>query len=88
MKLDFCVSYNYTQRDLFLPPSTTRSSSHHQQQQSSSRRPQQQQPPPQQLPAAAAAAAAAALALKFHPKHATNKNKMKYIMKIAHISFV
>ena len=20
MKLDFCVSYNYTQRDLFLPP--------------------------------------------------------------------
>jgi hypothetical protein len=57
-------------------------------QQNSSRRPQQQQLPPQQLPAAAAAAAAAALALKFHPKHATNKNKTKYIMKIAHISFV
>ena len=30
MKLGFCVSYNYTQRDLFLPPSTpTPSSSHH-----------------------------------------------------------
>jgi hypothetical protein len=29
-----------------------------------------------------------ALALKFHPKHVTNKNKTKYIMKIAHISFV
>jgi hypothetical protein len=23
MKLDFCISHNYTQRDLFLPPSTT-----------------------------------------------------------------
>jgi hypothetical protein len=24
--------------------------------------------------------------LKFHPKHATNKNKAKYIMKISHIT--
>jgi hypothetical protein len=23
MKLDFCISHYYTQRDLFLPPSTT-----------------------------------------------------------------
>jgi hypothetical protein len=23
MKLDFCISHNYTQRNLFLPPSTT-----------------------------------------------------------------
>ena len=35
---------------------------------------------------AAAAAAAAAIALKFHPKHVTNKNKAKHIMKISHIS--
>jgi hypothetical protein len=28
------------------------------------------------------------IALKFHPKHVTNKNKTKYSMKIAHISFV
>ena len=27
-------------------------------------------------------------ALKFHPKHATNKNKTKHIMKISHISFI
>jgi hypothetical protein len=26
--------------------------------------------------------------LKFHPKHATNKNKTKHIMKISHISFI
>ena len=32
--------------------------------------------------AAVAAAAAAAIALKFHPKHVTNKNKSKHIMKI------
>ena len=30
------------------------------------------------------AAAAAAIALKFHPKHVTNKNKTKHIMKISH----
>jgi hypothetical protein len=36
--------------------------------------------------AAAAAAAEVAIALKFHPKHATNKNKAKYIMKISHIT--
>jgi hypothetical protein len=34
----------------------------------------------------AAAAAAAAIWLKFHTKHATNKNKTKHIMKISHIS--
>ena len=32
------------------------------------------------------AVAAAAIALKFHPKHVTNKNKMKHIMKISHIN--
>jgi hypothetical protein len=36
--------------------------------------------------AAAAAAAAAAIGLKFHTKHATNKNKTKHIMKISHIN--
>ena len=34
------------------------------------------------------AAAAAAIGLKFHPKHVTNKNKTKHIMKISHISFI
>ena len=33
-----------------------------------------------------AAAVAATAALKFHPKHATNKNKTKHIMKISHIT--
>jgi hypothetical protein len=28
------------------------------------------------------------VALKFHPKHVTNKNKTKHIMKISHISFI
>jgi hypothetical protein len=28
------------------------------------------------------------IALKFHPKHVTNKNKTKHIMKISHISFI
>jgi hypothetical protein len=42
-------------------------------------------------PRAAAAAiypraAAAAIGLKFHPKHITNKNKKKHIMKISHIN--
>jgi hypothetical protein len=37
-------------------------------------------------PRAAVAAAAAAIGLKFHPKHVTNKNKTKHIMKISHIS--
>jgi hypothetical protein len=41
-------------------------------------------------PRAAAAiyprAAAAAIGLKFHPKHVTNKNKTKHIMKISHIN--
>jgi hypothetical protein len=32
-----------------------------------------------------AAAAVAAIALKFHPKHVTNKNKAKH-MKISHIN--
>ena len=35
---------------------------------------------------AAAATAAAVIGLKFHPKHATNKNKTKHIMKILHIN--
>jgi hypothetical protein len=46
---------------------------------------QQQQPlpsPSSSSAAAAAAASAAAIALEFHPKHVTNKNKMKHIMKI------
>jgi hypothetical protein len=45
--------------------------------------------PPKQkpyTPAVAAAAAAAAIGLKFHPKHVTNKNKTKHIMKISHIN--
>ena len=62
---DFCVSHNYTQRDLlllhlvFIPSSSA---------------------------SAAAAAAAAAITLKFHPKHVTNRNKTKHIMKILHIN--
>ena len=55
MKLGFCVSYNYTQRDLFLPPSTTT--------------PQQQPPSPQQQPPAAAAAAAATTTNNRHQHH-------------------
>jgi hypothetical protein len=35
---------------------------------------------------AAAAAAAAAIGLKFHPKHVTNKNKTKHIMKKSYIN--
>ena len=31
-------------------------------------------------------AVAAAIALKFHPKHVTNTNKTKHIMKISHIN--
>jgi hypothetical protein len=34
----------------------------------------------------AAVAAAAAIGLKFHPKHVTNKNKTKHIMKISYIN--
>jgi hypothetical protein len=37
-------------------------------------------------PRAAAAVAAAAIGLKFHPKHVTNKNKTKHIMKISYIN--
>ena len=33
-----------------------------------------------------AATAAAAIGLKFLPKHVTNKNKSKHIMKISHIN--
>jgi hypothetical protein len=43
-------------------------------------------PPPSSTAAAAAAATAAAIALKFHPKHVTSKNKTKHIIKISHIS--
>ena len=35
---------------------------------------------------AAVAAAAAAIGLKFYPKHVTNKNKTKHIMKISYIN--
>jgi hypothetical protein len=38
-------------------------------------------PPPPPRPSAAAA-----IGLKFHPKHATKKNKTKHIMKISHIN--
>jgi hypothetical protein len=41
---------------------------------------------PRAAAAAAAAVAAAAIALKFHTKHVTNKNKTKHIMKISHIN--
>jgi Tfp pilus assembly major pilin PilA len=37
-------------------------------------------------PRAAVAAATAAIGLKLHPKHVTNKNKTKHIMKISYIS--
>jgi hypothetical protein len=37
-------------------------------------------------PRAAVAAAAAAIGLKFHPKHVTNKNKTKHIMKKSYIN--
>jgi Tfp pilus assembly major pilin PilA len=43
-------------------------------------------PPPSSSSFAAVAAAAAAIALKFHPKHVTNKIKTKHIMKISHIN--
>jgi hypothetical protein len=44
-------------------------------------------PPPSPPPSpTSAAAATAAITLKFHPKHATNKNKTKHIMKISHIN--
>ena len=48
--------------------------------------------PPHPPPAAETVAiytyprAAAAIALKYHPKYVTNKNKTKHIMKISHIS--
>ena len=32
--------------------------------------------------------AAAAIALKFHPRHVTHKNKTKHIMKIPHINII
>jgi hypothetical protein len=51
MKLDFCVSHNYTQRDLLLLL-------HHHD------------------------------SVEIPPKHVTNKNKTKHIMKISHISFI
>jgi hypothetical protein len=34
------------------------------------------------------AAVAAVIALKFNPKHATNKNKKEHIMKIPHINII
>ena len=33
-------------------------------------------------------AAASSITLKFHPKHVTNKNKAKHIMKIPHINII
>jgi hypothetical protein len=60
MKLDFCVSHNYTQRDLLLlhPPSLLLLLLHHHD------------------------------SVEIPPKHVTNKNKTKHIMKISHISFI
>ena len=84
---DFCVSHNYTQRDLLLllPPSSSSSSNSH-------RRPpppppsllllQQQQPPPSS--SSSAAAAAAAIALKFHPKHEKQKQNETHYENITH----
>jgi len=43
MKLDFCVSHNYTQRDLLLLPQSCSSSRHRL---TEGYTPQQQQPPP------------------------------------------
>jgi hypothetical protein len=96
---DFCVCHNYTQRDpSSFPPSPTSSSSSSSSHPPSLPPPssfsaalqQQQQPPPPSSTSAAysaaAAAAATVIALKFHPKHATNKNKTKHIMKISHIN--
>ena len=48
--------------------------------------PKRPPPPPPPPPSSSAAAAVAAIALKFHPKHVTNKNKTKHIMKISHIN--
>jgi hypothetical protein len=81
---DFCVSHKYAQRYLLLlhrpPPAAAAAAL---------LLLQQQQPlpsPSSSSAAAAAAASAAAIALEFHPKHATNKNKTKHIMKILHIN--
>jgi hypothetical protein len=41
---------------------------------------------PPESSSAATAAAAASIALKFHPKYVTSKNKTKHIMKISYIS--
>jgi hypothetical protein len=41
-------------------------------------------PPPSSAAAAAAAAATAAIALKFHPKNVTNKNKTQHYENITH----
>jgi hypothetical protein len=54
MKLDFCVSHNYTQRDLLLLLPTPSSSS--------------------ALPPSSSSSTTT-IALKFYPKHVTNKNK-------------
>ena len=72
MKLDFCVSHNYTQRDLLLLLPTPSSSS------SSS---SAALPP-------SSSSSTTTIALKFYPKHVTNKNKTKHTMKISHISFI
>ena len=76
---DFCVSQDYTQRDLLLLPPSISSSS-------SSTATTLLLLHPSISSSAAAAAAAAAIALKFHPKHVTNENKKKHIMKISHIN--
>jgi hypothetical protein len=41
---------------------------------------------PKETYSSSAAAAAAAITLKFHPKHVTNKNKAKHIMKLSYIN--
>jgi hypothetical protein len=69
---DLCVSHNYTQRDLLLPPSPPHPA------------PAASAVAIQTYPRTAAAAAA--ISLKFYTKHVTNKNKTKHIMKISYIN--
>ena len=96
MKLDLCVSHNYTQRDprscRFPPPTPppplSSSSSY-----SATVLLRPSPPPPlsallrhSPFPPFSAADAAAAITLKFNPKYVKNKNKTKHIMKISHIN--
>jgi hypothetical protein len=68
---DFCVSHNYTQRDLLLLLHLHRC-------------PPPLPPTPPLSPSSSSAAVI--IALRFHPKHVTSKNKTKHIMKISLIN--